>query len=83
MGARSAQFPHVHPSAERFAARKVTVYRAAAQTAAKDGVIERAAGRQRVRITEREREMLATLVRELEIEPAAVAREVLDGATAA
>lgn len=65
-------FPGVHPTAEYLEARKLLVYRSAAQAAAKDGVI-----------TERERDMLAALVAELQIpatEVANVERDVLASA---
>lgn len=66
--------PGVEPTQAYFDARRVTIYRAAALSAAKDGVV-----------TERERDMLETLVRELKIpepEVAAVHREVFGGAVA-
>jgi len=67
-------FPHVSNSPESVESRKLVVYRSAAEAAAKDGVI-----------TERERDMLAALVRELRIASADVARvehEVLGGSVA-
>lgn len=68
-------FPHVQDTVEYIEKRKLVVYRSAAEAAAKDGVI-----------TDREREMLAALVRELAItsdEVATVEREVLSRASAA
>lgn len=53
--------PDVHATPDYFEARKLVVYRSAAQAAARDGVI-----------TGRERDMLDTLARELEIAPVEV-----------
>lgn len=67
-------FPHVRPTRDYADERKVIVYRAAAQTAGRDGVL-----------TPKVRAMLDALVRELQIPPADVARvekEAFSGALA-